>query len=372
MNLRTGTTASTGLLVALLLASATLSAMSAPGAPAQDPAQDVERIRAARAAGAEKALETQGGSRLLFKVDSAALREAVMTELRDDVVRIVREDRIPYAGLAMRDGSVEVRIADANNRQRLVSKLNPSTAPAPSGGVAIDVADSGDGLIRLTPTDSGFAERLHRLVEESIDMIEQDLRSNGIRLAGVRPDGSDRIRVLLPGARDAESVAAVIARKARIAFRLVDVSMTAAQALQGSPPPGSEVLYDFKTRAPYLLLKDIGIEGDDITDAAPGFDAHQNQQPIVSFRFNARGTRRFAHLTADNIGRPFAVVIDDRVVSAPVIREPILGGSGQISGNFTLEDANSIAMLLRSGTLPGRLTVVDQQVVEPAGSAEKP
>jgi preprotein translocase subunit SecD len=157
MNLRTGTTASTGLLVALLLASATLSAMSAPGAPAQDPAQDVERIRAARAASAEKALETQGGSRLLFKVDSAALREAVMTELRDDVVRIVREDRIPYAGLAMRDGSVEVRIADANNRQRLVSKLNPSTASAPSGGGAIDVADSGDGLIRLTPTDSGFA-----------------------------------------------------------------------------------------------------------------------------------------------------------------------------------------------------------------------
>jgi preprotein translocase subunit SecD len=369
MNQRAGTTASTGLRVALLLASAILSTMSAAAAPAPDPAQDVERMRAAMAANADKALETQGGSRILFKVDSAALREAIVTDLRDDVVRIVREDRIPHAGLAMRDDSVELRIADTN-RQRLVSKLNPPTASAASGRGAIDVADSGDGLIRLTPTDSSFAELLHRLVEESIDMIEQDLRSNGIRLAGVRPDGPDQIRVVLPGVRDPERVAAVIAMKARIAFRLVDESMTPAQALQGSPPPGSEVLYDFKTTAPYLLLKDIGMAGDDITEVAPGF-APGSQQPIVNFRFNARGTRRFAHLTADNIGRPLAVVIDDQVVSAPVIREPITAGSGQISGNFTLEDANSIAMLLRSGTLPGRLTVVDQQLVEATGQAGK-
>ena len=98
----------------------------------------------------------------------------------------------------------------------------------------------------------------------------------------------------------------------------------------------------------------------------------ESQQPIVIFRFNARGTRRFAHITADNVGRPFAIVVDDQVVSVSVIREPITGGSGQISGNFTLEEANSVAMLLRSGTLPGRLSVVDQQVVEPAGNAAKP
>jgi preprotein translocase subunit SecD len=246
----------------------------------------------------------------------------------------------------------------------------PSTASAPTGGGKIDIADLGDGLIRLTPTESGFAERLHRLVADSVDMIEQDLRNNGLRQAGMQPDGPDRIRVLLPGVRDPERVAAAIARKARIAFRLVDVSMTPAQAVQGSPPPGSEVLTDFKSKAPYLLSKEIAVDGDDITEAAPGF-APQGQQPIVNFRFNARGTRRFAHVTADNIGRPFAVVIDDQVVSAPVIREPITGGSGQISGNFTLEDANRIAMLLRSGTLPGRLTVVDQQVLQPADHAGK-
>jgi preprotein translocase subunit SecD len=361
MNQRAATTGATALLVAFILASATSSATSA---------QDPERIRAAAAASVEQALEMQGGSRIVFKVDSDALREAVVTDLRDDVVRIVREERIPFSGLAMREGGVELKIADAGNRQRLKSKLASSTAIAPQGGGAIDVADSGDGLIRLTPTDSGFAERLHGLVGESIDLIEQDLRNNGIKPASVQPDGPDRIRVLLPGVTDPERVAAAIARKARIAFRLVDVSMTAAQAQQNSPPAGSEVVTDFKTKAPYLLLKDVAVDGDDISEAAPGFYP-QSQQPIVSFRFNARGTRRFAHITADNIGRPFAVVIDDQVVSAPVIREPITGGSGQISGNFTLEDANRIAMLLRSGTLPGRLTVVDQQVLQAAGHAGK-
>jgi preprotein translocase subunit SecD len=325
---RATTTAATALLAAFILASATVSATSAP-----DPAQIDERARAAVAAAVKQVLEMQGGSRLVFKVDSDALREAVVTDLRDDVVRIVREERIPFSGLAMREGGVELKVADAGNRRRLASKLASSTATASSGGGNIDIADSGDGLIRLTPTGEGFAERLHGLVGDSIDLIEQDLRDNGIKLADVQPDGPDRSRVLLPGVTDPERVVAAIARKARIAFRLVDASMSPEQASQGSPPAGSEVLHDFKTKAPYLVVKDIAVDGDDISEAAPGFFP-QSQQPIVSFRLNARGTRRFARVTADNIGRPFAVVIDDQVVSAPVIREPITGGSGQISGQL--------------------------------------
>jgi preprotein translocase subunit SecD len=251
-----------------------------------------------------------------------------------------------------------------------LSKLAPSTQATPSRAAAVAVTNSADGLTRLMPTDSGFAERLHGLVQQSIDMIEQGLRNSDIRLAGVQPDGSDRIRVVLPGVRDPQRVSAIFSKKARIAFRLVDVSMTATEALKGAPPPASEVLYDFKTKAPYLILKEIAMEGDDIIDVAPGFDS-QNHQPIASFRLNGRGTRRFAHVTGENVGRPFAIVVDDQVLSVSVIREPILGGSGQISGNFTLEEANTIAMLLRSGTLPGRLSVVDQRVVEPAVNVEK-
>jgi preprotein translocase subunit SecD len=198
MNKRAGTA---GLIVAFILASAALPAIAAPRAPASDDAQAVDRMRAAIVANAGKLLETQGGSRIVFKVDTAALHEAVVTDLRDDLYRILREGRIPFAGLAMREGGVEVRIAEAKDRQRVLSKLVPSTEAAPSGGAAIAVADSGDGLTRLTPTDFEFAERLHGLVGQSIEMIEQRLRNADIGQGSVQPDGSDRIRVLLPGVR---------------------------------------------------------------------------------------------------------------------------------------------------------------------------
>jgi preprotein translocase subunit SecD len=352
-------TRTTGLIVAFILACAAQSAISASRAPASDDAQEVDRTRAAIVANAGKAIEQQGGSRILFKVDAGALREAMVTDLRDDVYRILHEGRIPFAGLAVRDGGVDVRIADPKDQQRVLSKLVPSSEGA------VVAANSADGLTRLVPADSAFAGRLQGLVRQSMEMIEQRLRDSGIRQAGVLPDGSDRIGVLLPDIRDPERATAIFSKKARIAFRLVDVSTTATQALQGAPPSASEVLYDFKTRTPYLVLKETVMDGEDIIDAAPGFDP-QSRQPIASFRFNARGTRRFAHVTEENVGRPFAIVVDDEVLSVSVIREPILGGSGEISGNFTLEEANDIAMRLRSGMLPGRLSVVDQQVVEPA------
>ncbi len=359
----------TGFIVAFILASAASSAMAAP---APDDAKEVARIRAAIAANADTALAKQGGSRIVFKVDAAALHDAMATELRDKVFQILHDGRIPFVGLAERDGGVEVRIADAKDRQRLVSKLVPSTQ-APSSTQApptIAVTDSGDGLIKFTPTDSGFAGRLHELVGQSIAMIEQLLRNNGFRAASVQANGSDRIGIVLPGVRDPGRVTAIFSKRARITFHLVDESMTPTEALKGPLPLASEILYDFKSNAPYLILKEVAMDGDDIIDVAPGFDQN-NQMPIASFRFNGRGARRFAHVTEENIGKPFAIVADDKVLSVAVIREPIRGGSGQISGNFTLEDANIVAMLLRSGTLPGRLSVVDRQVVEPDVNAGK-
>jgi len=356
----------TALVIAFIFASAAWPAIAAP---ASDDAQKLDKMRAATAVRAETALEKQGGSRILFKVDSDALRDVMVTGLRDDLHRIVREGRIPFSGLTMHDGGVDVRIADPKNRQLVLSKLMPPAEGTPPRPPAISVADGGDGLMRLMPTESGFAERLHELVGQSLEMIEQGLRNSHMS-AGLQPDGSDRIKVLLPGITDPGRVAAMFSRRAHVAFRMIDMSMSAEEALKAAPPAGSEVLYEFKTNAPDLVLKEIAIEGDDIIDAAPGF-LPQSDQPIASFRFNAHGARRFAEITAANIGRAFAVVVDDRVLSAAVIREPILGGSGQISGNFTLEDANTVAMLLRSGTLPGRLSVVDQQIVEPAGNAGK-
>jgi preprotein translocase subunit SecD len=368
MNQRARTT---GLIVAFILA----FAFPATAAPAAEPAQEAVKMRAKIAAYVENALATQGGSRILFKVDADALHAEMVTDLRDETYQALHDGRIPYAGLALRDGGVEVRIADAKDRQKVMSKLVPATQassalPATPATPPVTVTDSGDGLIRFIPTDSRFDGRLHGLVQQSIEMIEQRLHDSGIKLTVALPDGADRIRVLLPGVRDPERVTAIFSKRARITFRLVDLSMTPAEALKGPLPPGSEVLYHFKSNEPYLIQKEIAMEGDDIIDASPGFDQN-NDQPIATFRFNGRGARRFAHVTEENIGKPFAIVADDKVLSAPVIREPIRGGTGQIAGNFTLEDANIVAMLLRSGTLPGRLSVVDQQAVEPDLNAGK-
>jgi preprotein translocase subunit SecD len=347
----------TGLIAAVMLAFA-----ASPVIAASDDARAINQMRAANLLNAKKLLDQQGGSRIVFKVDADALREAMVTDLRDEVFKTLHDDRIPFSDLAVRQRNVEVRIADAKNQQKLLAKL---VAPAVSGAATVGATYGDDGLMKLTPTDSGFTVRLQSLAMQSFEMMEQELRNNHIA-AALQPVGDDRIAVLLPGLADPDRVAAMFNKRAKVAFRLVDVSMSPAEAQKGSPPAGSEIVLGFKDNKPYLVQKEVEIEGDDIIDASPGF---QNDQPIASFRFNSHGARRFAHLTADNIGRPFAIVINDRVFSAPVIREPITGGSGQISGNFTLEEANTVAMLLRSGTLPGRLSVADQQIVKPAGNA---
>ena len=359
LNLRKTAWLGAGLCVVL----AGLLALASARGFAPDIEHWLEKVRAGQATSAEAALRQQGGSRILLKVDADALREAILMGMRDDVRRLLREARIPLGGFAARDGSVEVRLREAGDRERTLQALAALEAGT------VDIAAS-EGLIRLTPTEAGFAERLRALRQQSIEVIEQRLGSLGVAASGVQKDGDERIRVLLPGVSDPERLGAIFDKRSRIAFRLVDVTMTAEAALQDRPPAGSEVLYELNSKLPHLLAKQVAIDGGEIADAAPGFD-QRTREPIVTFRFNAAGTRRFARVTQENIGRPFGVVLDDEVIAAPIIREPILGGSGQISGSFTLEDANRIAMAMRSGALPGHLVVVEQQVVEPAGQPAK-
>ena len=118
-----------------------------------------------------------------------------------------------------------------------------------------------------------------------------------------------------------------------------------------------------------MLRETPVVQGDDLVDAQPGFDSRTNE-PIITFRFNQSGARKFGNFTKDNVGRPFAIVLDDKVLSAPVIREPILGGSGQISGSFTVESANRLAIQLRSGALPTKLTIVEERTVGPSLGAD--
>ncbi|HBF31778.1 protein translocase subunit SecD, partial [Rhizobium sp.] len=136
------------------------------------------------------------------------------------------------------------------------------------------------------------------------------------------------------------------------------------------PPATSDVLYgQDDASAPYLVEKRVIISGEDLVDAQASFN-QQNNEPVVTFRFDSRGAQRFAQATQQNVGRPFAIILDNRVISAPVIREPIIGGSGQISGNFSVQGANDLAVLLRAGALPATLTVVEERTVGPSLGAD--
>ncbi|GGI23220.1 preprotein translocase subunit SecD [Bradyrhizobium guangdongense] len=350
------------LIAALALGSVIFaSAIAMPRATLAEDSQ-FDKMRGKIAAFIGDKMERLGGSRIIYKVDSEGLRESVVTDLRDDVYKILHDGQIAFSGLAIRGGGVELKIADAKAREQLARKLASDAEGLPSHAIA--VTNGSDGAVRLAPTDAASAARLRDLVEDAIAMVEQRLKDAGVKLASVAPDGTDRIRIFLPGVSDPERITAIFAHKVTVSFHPVDVSMLAEQAQSGTPPDGSEVLLGFKDKKPYLVTKASALDGEDINYAAPGF-ATGTKEPIAQFRFNGRGTRRFAHVTEENVGKAFAIVLDGRVISAPVIREPITGGSVQISGNFTLEEANSIAMLLRAGALPGHLTLVEQQVLQP-------
>jgi preprotein translocase subunit SecD len=155
----------------------------------------------------------------------------------------------------------------------------------------------------------------------------------------------------------------LLGKTAKLDFRMVDQSMSVEQA-QEAHPSDSEILDGEQPGQKWLVEKRVLVSGADLTDAQPGFDQNTSQ-PIVSFRFNTTGARKFAEVTSANVGKPFAIVLDNKVISAPVIQTPITGGSGQISGNFTVQSANDLAVLLRAGALPAPLTIVEERTVGP-------
>jgi preprotein translocase subunit SecD len=228
----------------------------------------------------------------------------------------------------------------------------------------VNIENVGGGLVRLTVSEPAIVERTRQVVEQSIEIIERRVNGLGLVEPSIQRQGTDRILVQVPGLGDPQRLLEVIGKTAKLTFQLEDTSMTADQALQSRPPPDSEIIYgsDAEGHTPYLLEKRVIVSGEELTDAQPGFD-QRTSEPIVSFRFNTSGARKFAQVTQENVGRRFAIVLDNQVISAPVIREPILGGSGQISGSFTVESANNLAILLRAGALPAKLTPIEQRVV---------
>jgi preprotein translocase subunit SecD len=311
-------------------------------------------------------LDLQGGSSLLLEVDVNSVRKDRLQAIDEDVLRLLRQAHIQFTGRAIKGNGVEVRITRDTDVENALNKLRELSQPL--GGVlgsngqrSVDIVENG-GLITLTPSDAAIAERVRQTVDQSIQIVERRVNELGLVEPVVQRQGLSRILVQVPGLQDPQRLIDILGKTAKMDFRMVDVSTTPEQALASHPPADSEIL-DGEGGAKYVVEKRVLVSGGDLVDAQAGFD--QNGQPIVNFRFNSIGARKFAEVTAQNVGKPFAIVLDNKVLSAPVIREAIPGGAGQISGNFTVQSANDLAILLRAGALPAPLTVVEQRTVGP-------
>jgi preprotein translocase subunit SecD len=317
------------------------------------------------------AIEVQGGSEILLQVDQNDVRRQHLISLRDDVLRTLRNAHITWANPPIvRDDSIEVKLRDPADLESALSGLRELSQPvvgktAGNGQPSLDVSDAGDGFIRLAPTEAAVVEYMQQAIDQSIPIIERRIKELGLAEPTIGRQGNDRFLVQVPGLRDPKALVDLLGRTAKLEFRLVDTSMDLQSALQGRPPADSAVLYrkSGDERIPILVYKEALMNGSTLIDAQPSLD--QRREPMVNFRFNASGTRKFARITQENVGRPLAIVFDNEVISAPVIREPILGGSGQISGNLTIRSANDLAILLRAGALPAKLTVIEQRTVSP-------
>jgi preprotein translocase subunit SecD len=314
-------------------------------------------------------LDLQGGSYLLLEVDSNYVKKEKLDQVRDDVRRVLRENKIGYTGLASRADYVEVRVKESD-AQAALAKLRELSQPlggllGSSGQRSLEVSDASGGLIRLTVPQAAVTDRIRQTIEQSIQIVERRVNQLGTVEPVIQRQGTDRILVQVPGLQDPTELKRILGKTAKMEFRMVDTTVPPDQAAQGRVPPDSEILNSAQSpKVPYVIKKQILVSGGELTDAQPGFD-QRSGEPIVSFRFNSAGSRKFAQATSENVGQPFAIVLDNEVISAPVIREPITGGSGQISGSFTVQAANELAILLRAGALPAPLTVIEERTVGP-------
>ena len=322
-------------------------------------------------------LDLQGGSYLLFEVDKEDYQQKQLKKLVGEVRNTLREaPRIGYTGLVALEDSVQVRIREAEKvdeaEERLQEVLNPLETQILSSDVVheFELAIADDGLASFKFTEDGLAQRMRELVSQSIEVVRGRIDELGTTEPSIQREGTDRILVEAPGEQNPERLKRLIGEVAQLTFHLIDESVEAEKAEEGRPPPGSVVLYGTDAdKTPYLVEEAALISGDELSDAQVAFDQHSNI-PLVTFKFNTSGARKFGQITTDNVDKEFAIVLDNEVISAPVIREPILGGSGQISGGFTVESANELAVLLRAGALPAKLNVLEERTVGPGLGAD--
>ncbi|MCC7283068.1 MAG: protein translocase subunit SecD [Acetobacteraceae bacterium] len=315
-------------------------------------------------------LDLRGGSYLLMEVDMNAVVRERLESITDAVRTRMRTANLGYTGLAAEPAQRRVvfRLRDSSQGQTAVAALR-ELAQSVSTGMGqtspdLEIVAQPDGLVSLTLTEVGLREKATLAVQQSIEIVRRRVDPDGTREASLVRQGSSRILLTIPGEQNPDAIKRLVGTTAKMTFHLLDES--ASPGPGAVPPPGVQFLRGEGRTADqiYAVRRRVEVDGANLSDARAGQNP-QTGEWVVNFTFDSVGTRRFAEVTRANVGRPFAIVLDDKVITAPVIREPITGGRGQISGSFTAASANELAVLLRAGALPAPLTVVEERTVGP-------
>ncbi|MEL6375111.1 MAG: protein translocase subunit SecD [Pseudomonadota bacterium] len=323
-------------------------------------------------------LDLQGGAHLLLAMNVKELQDDWLKTIAGDARAGLRRARIATRGRpAVAGDFVRVRlrnVADAEKAMTTLNALRQQVGNVLLGtqGFDLTVTNRGDGIITLTPTSLAINERTTNAIGAAIETLRRRLDGLGTTEPSIVRQGRDRILVQYPGIKG-DKIARlknIIGKTAKMTFHLVHPTITAQEAAQTRVPLGYKLVRSVdEGGGQELIATRAMLSGEDLVDSQPSFD-QRNQQPIITFRFNQRGARIFGRVTRDNVRRRFAIVLDNEVISAPVINEPILGGAGQISGAFTVQQTNDLALQLRSGALPATLTIVEERTVGPSLGAD--
>ena len=316
-------------------------------------------------------LDLQGGSNVVMEVDKKDLKDQLLQQLSSDIRASMREAKIGYKGIVKSDNGVSVRLSDIADLDKAKTEMRKLQQPLGGGlfaagtGVNLYNFDTQDEQLSLSFSDQGFDAKVLKAVDQSKKIIEVRINEFGTSESSVQQQGKDRLVIQLPGVKNPQQVIDAIGQTAKLTFQLLCQEQPTGA---GQNPPQECKALPLKEKSDQFIWVQTSsratVDGADLTDAQPSFD--QNNRAVVTFKFNQKGSLRFGKLTAENVGKPFAIILDSVVVSYPNINEPILGGSGQISGNFTTEETASLAVVLRSGALPAKLVKVEERTVGPS------
>ena len=314
-------------------------------------------------------LDLQGGSYLLLGVDFDQVMRDREESLVGDIRAGFRKARIPLKILPTRDDTVSVQVDDAarlDEARTLLQGLNPAMTNSvlSVGGKEYEMSEPGNGIFNLHMSNAFKTLTRQQIMDQSIEVVRRRIDAMGTREPTIERSGDDRILVQVPGLQDPTQLKNMLGKTAKMSFQLVDEH---ANPMASIPPIGSEILplQSSNKNIPagkIVVQRRVMVSGDRLTDASQGFDS-QTGQAVVNFRFDSVGARQFGDVTRAHIQHQFAIVLDNQVITAPVIQSAILGGTGQISGSFTPQSANDLAILLRAGALPAPLKPLEERSV---------